>query len=49
VTLVDIPIFNVVLLLATLSHINDTNFYIFNNGSKSTEKIVGKAQHMLNL
>ena len=42
-TIVDIPISNIILLLATLLLINNTNLYVFNNRSESTEEVIAKA------
>ena len=41
------PVSKIVMLLAALIFVDDTDLYVFNSGSETTEEIVLKAQRLL--
>jgi len=42
------PISNLIVLLAVLLYIDDTDLYVFNSGYNSAREVVHKAQNLLN-
>ena len=42
-----IPILKIVMPLAALIFVDNTDLYVFNSGSETTEEIILKAQHLL--